>query len=252
MGMFQRKMLGIKARISPAGFGVTVVVTSCDRHVLLDRTLSSFFKYNTFPIARVLIVEDGPRPAENLVRKYNSNRIDWMATGRRIGQIAAIDYAYSRVKTPYIFHLEDDWEFYRSGFIEKSMQLLKLQPKCLQVWLRALNDTNEHPCEPQVYDSSGVCWQRLILDFQKGKWHGFSLNPGLRRLTEYIATGGFGSLTSFDFHDPWKAEIAIGRFYRNKGYFAAILSDQDGRGYVRHTGDDLHTLPPSEMAEGSS
>ena len=36
----------------------------------------------------------------------------------RQGQIKSVDYAYSMVETPYIFHLEDDWEFYESYFIE--------------------------------------------------------------------------------------------------------------------------------------
>jgi len=241
--------LRVLAMFRPDLFGVTVVVTSCARHDLLNNTLTSFFKYNSFPIKHMIIVEDGNQVANALVSKFRSEPIEWLATGRRVGQIAAIDYAYSRVKTPYIFHLEDDWEFYRPGFIERSMQILRLQPTCLQVWLRALGDTNEHPCEPRVFTKHGISWQRLILDFQQGKWHGFSFNPGLRRLTEYVATGGFGNLTSFDFHDPWKTEIAIGRFYRRKGYFAAILCDQEGQGYVRHTGDNHHTAPPPEFSD---
>jgi hypothetical protein len=39
---------------------------------------------------------------------------------RNLGQINSIDRGYSNVDTKYIFHLEDDWEFYDYGFIEKS------------------------------------------------------------------------------------------------------------------------------------
>ena len=70
-------------------------------------------------------------------------------TGERVGQIRLIDQAYARVDTPFIFHLEDDWEFYRSGFMEKSRALLERDPKILLVQLRAWNDTNGHPFKPR-------------------------------------------------------------------------------------------------------
>lgn len=245
-GLIQRTSLKLKAKVNPHRFGVTVVVTSCNRHALLDKTLASFFEINTFPISKVIVVEDGPEPARGLEQKYSSEPIEWIATGQRVGQIAAIDYAYSRLKTPYIFHMEDDWEFYKSGFIEKSLQILCFDPKCLQIWIRALDDTNGHPCETSIHSKNGVRWRRMALDYQKGKWHGFSFNPGLRRLSDYIATGGFGNLTSFDFHDPWKTEIEIGRFYRQRGFYAGILVDNNQNGYVKHIGDDHHTPPPSE------
>ena len=54
-----------------------------------------------------------------------------ISTGERVGQIAAIDYAYYHVQTDYIFHLEDDWQFYAPVFIEKSRLLLMSLPLCL-------------------------------------------------------------------------------------------------------------------------
>ena len=236
------------AKFLPNHFGVTVVVTSCSRHDLLDRTLSSFFQFNTFPIANFIVVEDGVKIAEQLANKFEFLRIKWLSTGRRVGQIAAIDYAYSRVDTSFIFHMEDDWEFYKSGFIEKSMQILRLHSDCLQVWIRATDDTNDHPLEPRVYKELGISWKKLTFNYHSGKFHGFSFNPGLRRFSDYIATNGYGSIESFDFKLPLKAEIAIGRFFKDKGMFAAILLDNGGNGYVRHTGDDRKTPRPSEQA----
>src|ERR1035441_5909366 len=102
---------------------ITLVLTSCGRYDLLSQTLESFYKFNTYSIKEVIIVED------------------W----NREGQIKSIDKAYARVKTPYIFACEDDWCFYKSGFIEKSLEILEKYPKILQVWLREHNDTNGHP-----------------------------------------------------------------------------------------------------------
>ena len=41
------------------------------------------------------------------------------------GQIQSIVDTYKKIKTPYIFHCEDDWIYTRSGFIEDSLKILK-------------------------------------------------------------------------------------------------------------------------------
>src|SRR4051812_33800932 len=99
---------------------VTVVVTACGRPDLLERTLDSFLRFNTYPIARFIVTEDSSVAGTNdkLKTKYASLPILWIEEPRRRGQIACIDDAYSRVETKYIFHCEDDWEFYDTGFIE--------------------------------------------------------------------------------------------------------------------------------------
>lgn len=122
---------------------ITVVVTSCNRHDLLERTLVSFRKFNTDPgVARILVVEDGDGDPSEVCNRLDATLI---RTGGRVGQIAAIDRAYEMVRTPFIFHLEDDWEFYRSGLMERSRGVLNVDPSTVCVWLRAWNDTNGHP-----------------------------------------------------------------------------------------------------------
>ena len=65
-------------------------------------------------------MEDGDpalnRPLEEKCRRHN---FKWLATGKRAGQIPAIDAAYAHVDTEFIFHCEDDWEFTSAGFVEK-------------------------------------------------------------------------------------------------------------------------------------
>ncbi len=39
------------------------------------------------------------------------------------------------IQTPYVFHLEDDYEFFDSGFIELSFQIMDSDPKISQVLL---------------------------------------------------------------------------------------------------------------------
>ena len=64
-----------------------------------------------------------------------------------LGQIASIDKAYATVTTPYIFHCEDDWRFFRSGFIESSLALLQLDRSISVVCSRRLeNLRNNSSC----------------------------------------------------------------------------------------------------------
>ena len=243
----EARQLRQRALRSPSTHGVTAVLTSCGRHHLLQQTLDSFIAYNTFPLVDLIIVEDGDAPAEHLRTRYDGLSLNWIATGERVGQIAAIDYAYSRVTTPYIFHLEDDWSFYQSEFIEKSMSILLREPNCLQLWIRALDDTNGHPIEPQVYRHRCLQWRRMAYDYDSwGVWHGFSFNPGLRRFTDYRKSNGYGSLATFEFRRRGTAEAKLNEFYKDAGYYAAILCDNDGQGYVKHIGWDETVPPPAE------
>lgn len=249
---FEARSLSQRAGRIPKTHGVTVVLTSCARHHLLRRTLDSFFRFNSCPIERFILVEDGPKVSSELQDHYRRFNIEWIETGERVGQIAAIDYAYSRVQTPYIFHLEDDWEFYKSGFIEKSMAILIREPKCLQVWLRALDDTNQHPIEPREFRHRSVTWRRMAWNYDSwGVWHGFSFNPGLRRLTDYRMSGGYGSLGEFDFRKRGTAEAKINHFYWQHEFYAVILSDNSAGGYVRHIGWNETVRPPARQPRDS-
>ena len=143
--LFERSPLGGSRTAGFAGTEaierdeVTVVVTSCGRQDLLEITLDSFLRHNSFPIEEIIVVEDGDGANNNiLMQKYSQHPFRWLATGRRVGQIAAIDVAYEAVRTEYIFHCEDDWEFYAPGFVEKSMAILTQNQCILQVWLCAL------------------------------------------------------------------------------------------------------------------
>ena len=219
---------------------VTVVMTSCGRQDLLETTLDSFLENNTYPIHQFVIIEDGEASANrHLQEKYRRMPFTWLATGERVGQIAAIDIAYAEISTEYIFHCEDDWQFTSSGFVEKSMSILKHDDQILQVWLRALNDTNRQPLFDHVFEVEGIPYKVLRHHHDAGEWgiwHGFSWNPGLRRRREYDLIGSFTSLDPDGTRHTWQVESSASEFYQKRGFFAAILADNNGRGYVRHLG----------------
>ena len=216
---------------------VTAVLTSCGRQDLLERTLDSFLAFNSFPLEQIIVVEDGPVGTNAaLMRKFKHHPIVWLGTNWRVGQIDAIDCAYALVDTEFIFHLEDDWEFYSSGFIEKSIPVLDARPECFEVLIRAIDDINGHPLLPDIESVAGIAYRRLTLGYL-GSWHGFSFNPGLRRTADYRRIGSYGEHVGHGRFRPTNAEADLSLLYRNLGFYCVILSDNDGRGYVRHLGE---------------
>jgi len=210
---------------------ITVVLTSCGRLELLKRTIDSFHKFNTYPIKEFIIVDDSGNHEvhEELKRSYPIETL--ILNDKNIGQIASIDKGYEQVKTPYLFHVEDDWEFYRQGFIEKSLAILESDPKILQVWLREHYDTNTHPIDPEIYTlPSGLQYKLMQINALQA-WHGFTWNPGLRRLSDYKLVAPFSAIMEDgDFNAL--TECHIGQKYFELGFRAAILMD----GYVKHIG----------------
>ena len=214
-------------KINPNG-DTTVVITSCNRHDLLEQTLHSFERHNTYnAIKEIIVVEDGDANPEHICARYGARLI---RINPRRGQLHAIDVVYSHVKTPYIFHCEDDWEFYRPGFIEKSMEILKSDLSCVCVWLRAWRDTNGHPLSFRARCKTFGVLAYGYLNI----WHGFSWNPGLRRKSDYDAVGPFSHIFN---HADDLDEPTVSERYAALGYRAVIL---DEGGYVRHLGWERH------------
>ncbi len=200
---------------------ITCVITSCNRIELLRQTLKSLTKYYYF--AEIIIIEDGAAD----LSEFENKGLNVIYNSPKLGQIRSIDKAYSLVKTPYIFHCEDDWEFYRGGFIEESKLILQTYPLILQVHLREQNEMNSHPII-KLNNSFDLVDTNY-------KWRGFSFNPVLRRLKDYTPytkiVGNPSQISS-----P-KDEQKIGEYYFEKGYITAILK----QGAVRHIGQNQST-----------
>lgn len=146
----QNKLLNISNNILDTSNDVTLVITSCNRPELLDRTLDSFVKMNTYPIKATYIIDDSGKIGCNdtVVSKYRDVlNIQLLYNRENIGQTESIDKVYSYVRTKYIFHCEEDWVFLKPEFIEKSMKVFQENPseKIYTVWLRPHSSTSGHP-----------------------------------------------------------------------------------------------------------
>jgi GT2 family glycosyltransferase len=213
---------------------VTVVCTSFNRPDLLERTLRSFYAFNTHQISRFIVQDDSCHIGcnDHLCDKFPN--VEFRYNPQRLGQIRSADVAYEDADTPYIFHMEEDWEFYRHGFIEDSMKVLVDRPNVVCVWIRSATDTNGHGTETPTMDASGVKY-RFLKHRHSKIWHGFTFNPSLRRKSDWEKHGGYSLLATFIPTRPWEAESAIGNYYMRKGYSAALIV---GNGYTKHIGEN--------------
>ena len=222
-------------------YDITVVLTSCNRPTELYATLQSFFKYNTYPIKKIIIIDDSGKSncinhCISLIPSDIEKEIIY--NEKNIGQIASIDKAYARVDTEYIFHCEDDWEFYDYGFIEKSLEILLENDKIFTVWLRSYENfcvvENGHPVRPEIFK-----YKYRIMDiFQERTniWSGFTLNPGLRRSRDCRLLMPYSQYIGSKECNCGGVEQALSNIYYKNGFVCAITLNNSG--FVKHIGWD--------------
>lgn len=212
---------------------ITVILTSCGRWDLLERTLESFWRVNSYPIEKFVIYDD--KGLDNYTQEdfeywhqiqRTFNNILWICPKERKGQIVSLDRLMEEVDTGYYFNLEDDWLIVKDGFIEESIEVLERYELCNQVQLRGRENINGHP---SIFHD-GVL--KLVRNYN-GKWHGWGFNPSVRRRRDYELIGSYGSHAEFIPTQPWASEVKLGRQYAANGFFTVVLPDT----YIKHIGD---------------
>jgi glycosyltransferase involved in cell wall biosynthesis len=229
---------------------VTLVITSCNRADLLERTVESFFKFNTYPIEEVIIIEDsGIKQNFKKIKNLITCKFQVIENEKNIGQIPSIDTAYSRVSTDYIFHCEDDWEFFQPGFIEKSFEILNVDSKIFTVWLRSYNEKKiKKSIDFSIkYPLGKKDFFYKILRHKGKPWqNGFTLNPGLRRTADCMLRHPYANLPIIFPKEKLSilGERDLAVYYGESGFSSAITSKEQG--YIRHIGGKRHILLPWE------
>jgi hypothetical protein len=152
-------------------------------------------------------------------------------------QIGSIDRAYCEVDTEFIFHCEDDWQFYRSGFIEDSLTILETEERIKQVTLRSIQHDYKvnHPTVrfgDKMKSFNGVNCAVLKMDPKiiDEDWVTFSFTPGLLRKKDYDLALSYSSIGT--------TEASISKFYKNIDFFSVALETDA----VMHIGWDESTM----------
>jgi len=234
--------------------GITMVITSCGRQDLLEETIKSFERFAPNTLDELIIVEDTEIKndfVKDLIPSVKKITLLNSPVTRR-GQLLNIEWAYNYVKTPYIFHCEDDWVFTKSNFIEDSRRLLEAYPECLMVHLRSHRDQwqvdyNRSWVEETEYvlsDAEGsLKYWKIRPWIQHDGGFGFTFNPGLRRLSDYQKVGGLTTPIAvkygpfFNKKDGCLVERTHAENYQRLGMWCASLEPE---GRVQHIGWHRH------------
>lgn len=215
-----------------SGDDYTIVVTSCGRFDLLRETLASLFKHLERPAKRVLVIEDS---GDEVVRAALADLglpIEVIVNNPQLGQMKALDKVYALVDTPYAFHCEDDWEFFRGGFLEESFALLKARPDVSMVALRPRSELNPLVREMPVEKLGDLEYFTLDPALHP-EYFSYSFNPGLRRVADIRALGSLAAIG----HEP-----DVSYAFKQRGMRMANLQQPA----VRHIGDGRHVHDPTQ------
>lgn len=208
----------------------TVTLTSCARFDLLEQTLASLVPRLEGPCERIIIGEDsGDARVFEVAERFRANAppIHIIVNRRCLGICRNIDRIYAEVETEWIFHCEDDWEFYRSGFIRDSFSIMS-DDSISAVSLRDIAETR-----PGSRDSWKLGYwlpagdAHYVANIEvAGDMAGLHFSPGLRRMRDYRVVGKYGRLAIH------ASEPDVSRAYLAAGWRMALLK----RPAVRHIG----------------
>ena len=215
---------------------MSFVLTSCGRVDLLDPSLKSFFEKNTYKLEKLFLVEDSvDKKTYEHVKKKWSDKLTLIFNKEKKGQIKSIVDVYKKIKTPYVFHCEDDWVYTRKDFIEDSLKILKNDKKIIQVWLESKKSASRldiFSYGPLKKIENGKIGYRKVFCKPGWEWGYFSFRPGVKRMYDYNLIGGYKN---------FKNELDIGVEYKKRGYYTVIIE----KPAVKDIGLDRTILDPT-------
>jgi hypothetical protein len=215
---------------------ITLFITSCGRPELLKRTLESFVKFNTYPIKEAIICEDsGINGIVDFVKDILPFPVIFCYNNIRIGQMKTIEKYTQLIKTPYVFHLEDDYEFFDSGFIELSLEIMNSDPKISQVLLE-----DEQHTFPKVNINNPLCYKVMT-----NLPHEIDANNGDGPLTLFSWRQSLKKIEIQKLRIPyelWDDEYTIELLINKLGYYSVITKNEKNcrLGFCTHIGKDYH------------
>jgi hypothetical protein len=215
---------------------VTICLTSCGRPDLLRRTLDSFHRFN--PGGELIISEDCADSIliAEIAANHPTARI--LSGPKQIGQMRSIDRLFSEVKTPYLFHLEEDWLFGGPVNWRAAIALLASRDEVANVAVRAFSEIKEkYRRRSDAVTLQGENFRLMHRDAHP-EFFGWSNGPGLMRTALYDAYAPFGRMR----HDQMSALIK--RDGRREAYLVP--------GVAHHIGQKRNVKDPTTPARPKS
>jgi len=225
---------------------VTTVVTSFNRFDLLVQCVCSLEKYFD---GEIIIIEDSANEEmqNKVVEQFSHHTL--ILNEVNLGLIQSIDKAYSHVKTPFVFHTEDDYIFTQGGFIVDSLSVLESDPAFNMVWIKGLDEAKRTHYPLSEQKMVGDIPYHIILPKSpnpKHGWKGFCFQCGLRSMKAYRQIAPYDDLICEWTDENGKVqggnhitnrEKACDTAYDKLGYRSAILTEKyaEHKGYLKST-----------------
>ena len=194
---------------------VTLTITTCKRLSNFKQTVESFFEncLDLDLIKEIIIIDDGSSETDlkrmfELLSKYEYDIT--VIEKKNKGHARSINLLFNRVKTDYIFHLEDDWHFSKKeNFIKHAFEIMNHNEKIKSVifrnWIKqgarqTLKQKTNTGIDYYIHNYNG-------LKFKKGEvntYPGYSLNPSLQNVKEIKKLGLFENAKLFELRFAYK------------------------------------------------
>jgi GR25 family glycosyltransferase involved in LPS biosynthesis len=112
---------------------ITITMTTCKRIDLFKRTVNSFLECCLdFHLVKEWIVVDDNSSKEDrneMIKLYPFITFIFKEIKDK-GHVKSMNIIKDSVKTKYLFHLEDDWEFlYKDNYLTKCLDVIKIKPQ---------------------------------------------------------------------------------------------------------------------------
>ena len=207
---------------------ITVTITSCKRYSLFEKTINSFLNcVNTSLVSRWICVDDNSSEEDRGKMKENYPFFEfYFKDENEKGHAHSMNMIRNLVKTPFFFHLEDDWEFfYTKNYLYDMLQILLENQNIGQVLINRNYAETEKECDlmggklcrTSTFQPYYLHVQRECTGRSCEYWPHFSLRPSLIRTSVLNEIGEFNE-TAGHF------EMEYAERYKKK-YSSAFLMD---------------------------
>ena len=217
---------------------ISMVITSCGRSDLLARTLLSMDSWLHL-IHHKIIVDDFSIAQNEISQLTTEYGFQLIKNKTQLGQHRSIDIAYQQIATTYVFHCEDDWEFFKMPDFQLAKLVLE-EAKVSCMCFRKIDDRSRSKYPKRTIDVSryepAYIKNKKYLVIRKD-WHpsrgAFTFNPNLSKLQLYKNWGPYSQ---------YRSERNISKLMKKCGYIVAY----EPLGSCIHIGWNRHISDPTK------
>lgn len=206
---------------------ITAFILSCNRLPLLEKTVKSFLHTKDLPTKIVIVDDSGcDHIFEHLVEQYGLFA-DIICFPENRGLWWAKDFMVSFCSTAYIFYVEEDWLFLKTGYLSKSKAILEKYRDIgsIDISWRTFEEEGLDSYDPTLIDDMFYYKKPWRISQYHLHWFLWQGSPNLKRREDLILLGRVES-----YYNEWNVD----RKYYALGFRGVYLNDR----YVLHIGDN--------------